>query len=419
MRLAGGAVTFRDVLAVREFRVLWAAQIQSRVGDQLARVALAILVFDATRSPVWTAVTYALTLLPPLFSAPLLTPLADRYPRRTLMAVADLLRAALVAVIVLPGLPLPVLAALLVPMVALQPLFMAARNATLPVMLPGDRYMLGIGAIGVTDSIAQVGGFVFGGVAVGLLGPRPSLAVDAVTFLLSALLVRAGTAPHRPAALPDGDRPAGARSAVRLLRDDPRLRTLVLFVSLYGLYVVPEALAAPYAHQLHAGPAAVGVLMAADPVGAAVGAWAFTRLLGPAARSRWIGPLAVLSGLPLVASLAHPVLWFSVLMWALVGLLTTHVVLAQGLLTQLVPDGRRGSVVGLSSAALQTAQGAGMVLAGLLAQVTGPPVAIAACGAAGTGGALLLTVHRGRRPTTPVPGPAVRTEGGAMRTREG
>jgi MFS family permease len=396
MPAAKGA-TFREVFAVREFRVLWGAQVQSRIGDQLARVALSILVFNATHSPVWTAATYALTLLPPLFSAPLLTPLADRYPRRTVMAAADASRAALVALMALPGVPLPVIAALLVPMVALQPLFMAARNATLPTVLPGDRYMVGIGAIGVTDGIAQVGGFVFGGVAVGLIGARPALAADAVTFLLSALLVRFATAPHRPAGGPDaGGRASGMRGAVRLLRADPRLRTLVLFVALYGLYVTPEALAAPYAHQLHGGPAAVGILMAADPVGAAVGAWVFTRLLPPVARPRWIGPLAVLAGVPLVASLAYPALWFSVLMWALVGLLTTHVVLAQGTLTQRVPDGRRGSVVGLSSAGLQTAQGAGMVLAGALAHYATPLGAVAACGAAGSACALLLAVHWGR-----------------------
>jgi hypothetical protein len=60
-----------------------------------------------------------------------------------------------------------------------------------------------------------------------------------------------------------------------------------------------------------------------------------------------------------------------------------------------VPGSRRGSVVGLVLAGLQTAQGAGMVLAGLLAAVTTPLVAIAACGAAGSGGALALAVRWG------------------------
>src|SRR5260370_33209854 len=48
--------TFRDVFAIGEFRALWAAQVLSVVGDQLARVALTLLVFDTTKSAFLAAV---------------------------------------------------------------------------------------------------------------------------------------------------------------------------------------------------------------------------------------------------------------------------------------------------------------------------------------------------------------------------
>src|SRR4051812_33531624 len=89
---------FRAAFGVAEFRVLWCASLTSIVGDQLARLALSIVVFQRTGSPAWTALTYALTMLPGLLSGVLLTGLADRYPRRTVMVCSDLLRAALVAV---------------------------------------------------------------------------------------------------------------------------------------------------------------------------------------------------------------------------------------------------------------------------------------------------------------------------------
>jgi hypothetical protein len=47
--------TFRHVWAYREFRALWAAQILSVAGDQLARVALTLLVYDRTRSALLAA----------------------------------------------------------------------------------------------------------------------------------------------------------------------------------------------------------------------------------------------------------------------------------------------------------------------------------------------------------------------------
>jgi len=52
--------TFRAVFAVREFRALWAAEALSQAGDQVARVALAVLVYGATESAALAGLTYAL-----------------------------------------------------------------------------------------------------------------------------------------------------------------------------------------------------------------------------------------------------------------------------------------------------------------------------------------------------------------------
>lgn len=69
-----------SLIRLSEFRTLWAAFAQSVLGDQLARVALSLLVFERTESAGWTAATYALTSLPALLSGVLLSGLADRFP---------------------------------------------------------------------------------------------------------------------------------------------------------------------------------------------------------------------------------------------------------------------------------------------------------------------------------------------------
>jgi hypothetical protein len=56
------------VFAVPEFRVVWLAGLLSVAGDQLARIALSILVFQRTDSAAWSAATYALSMLPALIS---------------------------------------------------------------------------------------------------------------------------------------------------------------------------------------------------------------------------------------------------------------------------------------------------------------------------------------------------------------
>ncbi|MFD1045420.1 MFS transporter, partial [Kibdelosporangium lantanae] len=78
--MAQGGVTFRSVFANSEFRALWTAQVLSIAGDQLARVALTLLVFIRTNSSGWAALTYALTFIPDLVGGPLLSGLADRFP---------------------------------------------------------------------------------------------------------------------------------------------------------------------------------------------------------------------------------------------------------------------------------------------------------------------------------------------------
>jgi hypothetical protein len=54
---------FRDVFAIAEFRSLWLAQMLSVAGDQLARVALTVLVYDRTRSALLAAVTFVMGVL--------------------------------------------------------------------------------------------------------------------------------------------------------------------------------------------------------------------------------------------------------------------------------------------------------------------------------------------------------------------
>jgi hypothetical protein len=73
-------VTFREVFGIAEFRALWSAELLSIAGDQLARVALSILVFTATGSATLTGLTYALTFAPSLLGGIFLTGLADRSP---------------------------------------------------------------------------------------------------------------------------------------------------------------------------------------------------------------------------------------------------------------------------------------------------------------------------------------------------
>ncbi|OLT22236.1 hypothetical protein BJF78_07400 [Pseudonocardia sp. CNS-139] len=380
------------VFRVREFRVLWAAELFSIAGDQLARVALAVLVYGRTGSAVWAAFTYALTFLPALLGGMLLAGLADRYRRREVMIVADVLRAGLVAVMAVPDMPIWALCVLLVAVVLLSAPHTAAQGALLPAILRGELYERGLAVRQITSQSAQLVGFATGGLLVAALTPSVALLGNALTFALSAVLVRVGVAnrPPPPRVEPTGDAPGpaavgGLRGAVAGLREigaDPRRRALVALAWLVGWYVVPEALAAPYADQLGAGPAVVGLLMAADPLGSVLGAWLFVRYVPADTRARLVGVLAVAAGLPLLLALVHPGVPLTVLLWALSGALSTAYLLqTQASFVRATPDGSRGRAIGVAASGIVAAQGAAILVGGFLADLWDPATAIAAAGA--------------------------------------
>ena len=108
-----GPATFRDVFAVREFRALWASQLLSELGDRLTLVALTLLIYHRTGSPLLAALTYAAGSLPWVAGSLVFSGLGDRMPRREVMVACDMIRALMVAVMLLPGMPITVLVGLL------------------------------------------------------------------------------------------------------------------------------------------------------------------------------------------------------------------------------------------------------------------------------------------------------------------
>jgi predicted MFS family arabinose efflux permease len=394
---------FRAVLRLREFRLLWLADIQSLLGDQVARVALSVLVFDSTRSGLATAAVYALTFLPALLGSVLLGHLADRLPRRALLVGGDLIRAALLFAMTIPHLSIGVLASLLVLSVLVGTPWKAAESALVVDILPISDYPMGLGLRSATSQAAQLAGFAVGGLAVAVIGPRAALGFDAATFLVSAIVIRIGVrlrppVTHTPQQSPTSS--GGPRrmwlAGPRAVFGDARLRTLLAFSWLLGLIVVPEGLAAPYASQLGGGAQSVGILLASGPAGVLVGTVIYTRCLSAPTRAKLLGPFATAAGLPLLLCLMTPGLVVSCVLWALAGSFTGYQVQVVTEFVRTISPQVRGQGIAIASAGLLGAQGLGLLVGGLITQFAAPTTAIAAAGGTAVvlGGALWVVRNR-------------------------
>ena len=384
---------YSEVFAVREFGGLWYAQVLSSAGDQLAQIAVAVAVYQWTRSPFLTALAYAMSYLPQVIGGPLLAEVASLVPRRTLLIGLNLTRAALVALMALSPTPFAARCALLVTSVMLGAAFSDTRAAMLPDVLPPGKLAAGTEISSISGRAGQVLGFLAGGAMVAAIRPRGILLIDAVTFAAAAAVVSGlltgRPAPQRrvhgrPLALP-----VTRAEAAAILRQ-PLPRTLLLLGWLPGCSVVPEALAAPYAHVLHGGMITAGLLMTAIPAGALTGTVAIMFLAGPSARLRVMSSLAVLSCAPLAASSLHPPLWAVLVLWPLAGAASAYQLAAATAFVRALPAGDRASAVNLAHAGLVAVQGAGLLAAGVAAQLIGPQAAITTTGLLGVAVAATL-----------------------------
>ncbi len=296
-------------LEVRDFRLLWASEAVSVVGDQFNFIALSWLVIDLTRSGlalgtvlIAAGVPRALMLLP--FGV-----LADRRPPRSLMLIALLARGVIVGAIaglVLTGAAsLPLLAVLGALFGTADALYMPAQQAFLPRTLDAGRLPSANALLQGTLQVASIAGPPIAGAVIAVVGTGAAFVVDSASFFVAALVVlmisaRGALPVARPdavhavsepaaadrdvEALPSPATEAGAErepsfaTAIRegigyVLADPPLRTTLVLTLVLNFAIAGPATLGMPWLAEVRfdAGPTGLGLLAAGWAVGALAG----------------------------------------------------------------------------------------------------------------------------------------------------
>ncbi|MFF3988784.1 MFS transporter [Streptomyces sp. NPDC001797] len=406
-----GTAGYGRVLAVPEFRAVFAAHVLSMLGVIVSEIALSVLVYDLTGSPLLSALTFALGFLPYLVGGTLLAPVADRFPARRVLVVCDLVCAGCVVVMAVPGTGIGVLLGLRCALAVVSPVFAGTRMATLSDILGGDLFVLGRSLLRIVAQSALLVGYGLGGLLLAVLTPRHALLITVGTFLASAALLRLGTR-RRPARAR-----ARERGGTRQLLADRRIRLLLLLFWVPAMFaVVPEALAAPYADALGSGSPGLGVLMCALPVGTVAGELYAGARLGPAARERIALPLVCLTLLPYLGYALHPSLALSLLLLLAAGAGSAYTLGLDQWFVRAVPEELRGRAMTVLSAGLMTLQGVGMTLAGLAAEAVGVRAAVAGAGVVGMVCCCGLAAAARRSPARPAGGDRA---GGDRKPRQG
>jgi DHA3 family macrolide efflux protein-like MFS transporter len=174
------------------FSALWAGQLVSLFGDRVHQVALGAAVYIVTGSAVASAFVFVAAFVPNLFISPIAGTFVDRWDRKEVLIVSDLLRAATVLLI---PIAVSINVLLVYPMVfvmtTISIFFRPARVAILPGIVRKDELVTANSALWVGETLADVIGYPLAGLFVAAIGSALPVAfwLDAATYIASAALL--------------------------------------------------------------------------------------------------------------------------------------------------------------------------------------------------------------------------------------
>jgi MFS family permease len=382
--------TYRELFRAPEFTPLFLVSAAQIAATTVTGLALATLVYAATRSPLLSALIMFGPSLAQLIGATALLSAADRLPPRAALAGIALAFAAGTAGQAVPGLPVWAIFAIAAGLGTIGSLGGGVRNGLLNEILPPGGYLLGRSVLNMSVGIMQICGFAAGGVLVAALSPRGALLAGVGLYLLAAIIARLRLSRRAPRA---AGRPSVAqtwRNNVRLWSSVPRRYVYLALWVPNGLIVGCESLFVPYA------PRHAGVLLASAALGMLAGDTLTGRFVPVRWRERLGAPLRLMLAAPYLVFAVHPALPVAVAAVVLASVGYAASLLLQQRLMALTPDELSGHALGLQSSGMLAMQGVGAAIAGAVAERTSPGAAMAVMAVASV--AVTLMLAPGLRP---------------------
>ncbi len=383
----------------RSFRLLFLATLGSGVGTWMATIALTADVTDRTHSPWWVSALFIVTFVPAVIVGLVAGPLVDRLSRKKLIVAADIARIGVFVALPFVGSALAIVALAAVAGVA-NSFFRPAVLAGVPNLIPEEDLAHGTSLLQATDWAAATLGPILGGVIVSASGPDLVYWINAVTFLISVLLLV-----RIPARLLQSEQ-AITRGHWRDLADGfgafrrsaAMLTVIVAFgfaMLATGLINVSEIFLAERA--LHRGAFGYGLLWTATGIGLVVGSLVSGALL----ESRELTDIYPLAFLPWAAGIFAAAIsqniWVAALAMVVAGFGNGLTFPMTVLIVQRYTEDRlRGRAFTLIISAHNLLLGIAMVASGALTEVAGPRwTYVVAAALLGAGGFAALVLSRG------------------------
>jgi MFS family permease len=379
-----------SLLGDRDFTSVLIGQGVSAMGSAVTMVAMPLLVLLLTGSGLLMGIVGILETAPDLLIGLPAGAYADRWDRRKVMILADAGRAGLTALIplaVIAGSPaVPVILLVVGPINVLRVLFSAAQNASIPALAGRDRLSAGAAYFEAVWAFGYVMGPALAGLLIAVVGPGPTIALDAFSFAFSAgsvLLVRRSLAPP-PTVGPARSVAADVKDGLNYVWGHRPLRLTIAYFAVLSLLMAPFVPAFTYFLVRDWGMDAggLGLMVSVFSIGMVVGALVATRLEPKHLGLRMV-VAAIVTGAGLAAGRSVP----SPVLLGLIGLVmggawTLVEVSYVTLRLAASPEALLGRISTVAKTATIGVQPVGMLIGGLLIDRVGGGTTLAAMGLA-------------------------------------
>lgn len=367
-------------LRYRNFAILWSASLVSNVGTWMQTVAVGALVVSRTGEASWAVLVAAGAFLPIGLLSPVGGALADRLPRRPVIAagnLAEALVAAALAALVSAGHDAPLV---LVGLVTLQggasALIMPFSQAILPDLVPRSQFLAASSLNSAQWNAGRIVGPALAGATIAAFGFGASFVANAASFLavvVAMLFVRLSPPPGRT-----GSVLAALRDGLTAARAQPSCRAAIIAIGVVAFVAAPfialvPAMALRLSHGGAAGvAAATSQLTTAQGLGAVAGALLLAPLAARIGRGRLLGWSLAMLPVALLWYAVAPSRWWGIAALFVVGLVYLGVLSGLSTVVQLAaPAAYRGRVISFFQVALGVSYPVGALLQGPLADAVG------------------------------------------------
>lgn len=380
------------VLRNRDFLALWLSQLVSKIGDNFAIVAALVLINElAARAGLAVVVIAAAMTIPQLFALASGVFL-DRFSRKSVMIASDLLRAGVILLALLVQEPshLYILYLTAFVVMGLSAVYIPARNASLPNMVPEEDLLTANALIQATELVSLIAGASLATLVISLTSTSTAFVVDSITFAVSALFLIGAHIPQgQTSSTLSGPRGEfrrfweGFTDGVRYVASNKPVLLLMAIttVATLGLSATVLLAAAYFKQLLGLSPQYLGLLQATEGIGMAFGAVLISAYASWARSRQIVSITMIVLGLCILLFAVAPVYWLVLVGALIVGICVVSARTTLAAMTQaLVPDAQRGRV----ESAMVTVIGMGtmgaLIMAGILGDLVGPESVFALTG---------------------------------------